>query len=217
MYSRVKKSKFRKMLKSQFWVLPFFVGFASFFTGESVNTEAHIKKSESVLAHTAQAQEVSQDQQTTSAELTSAPSEAASSEAITEVAATEPTDNVNYNTAYASQAAQVANVNHNGNLATLLVQLVQKQRLKWQQQLGFLSQLGNILLHGNQMVKSLQLMVQELQVSFKQCLVGVQLQQFKIRLIQLSMLIKPKVYQLGACNLGKALIVICTPKVRHKI
>lgn len=117
MYSRVKKSKFRKMLKSQFWVLPFFVGFASFFTGESVNTEAHIKKSESVLAHTAQAQEVSQDQQTTSAELTSAPSEAASSEAITEVAATEPTDNVNYNTAYASQAAQVANVNHNGNLA----------------------------------------------------------------------------------------------------
>ena len=100
------------MLKSQFWVLPFFVGLASFFTGESVNTEAHIKKSESVLAHTAQAQEVSQDQQTTSAELTSAPSEA-----ITEVATTEPTDNVNYNTAYASQAAQVANVNHNGNLA----------------------------------------------------------------------------------------------------
>ena len=211
MYSRVKKSKFRKMLKSQFWVLPFFVGFASFFTGESVNTEAHIKKSESVLAHTAQAQEVSQDQQTTSAELTSAPSEAASSEAITEVAATEPTDNVNYNTAYASQAAQVANVNHNGNLAN------GNTAGATGSEAAFLSQLGNILLHGNQMVKSLQLMVQELQVSFKQCLVGVQLQQFKIRLIQLSMLIKPKVYQLGACNLGKALIVICTPKVRHKI
>ncbi|EJN94750.1 transglycosylase SLT domain-containing protein [Streptococcus ratti] len=128
MYSRVKKSKFKKVVKSQFLVLPFFVGFATLFTGESVNTEAHIKKSESVLAQAAVVQPQNTDQtqaQTVAAPENSQPAaeEVSSAQPVTEVAAPDTaavqnTTNVAYNnTAYASQQAQAANAVSNSNLA----------------------------------------------------------------------------------------------------
>lgn len=128
MYSRVKKSKFKKVVKSQFLVLPFFVGFATLFTGESVNTEAHIKKSESVLAEAAVVQPQNTDQtqaQTVAAPENSQPAaeEVSSAQPVTEVAAPDTaavqnTTNVAYNnTAYASQQAQAANAVSNSNLA----------------------------------------------------------------------------------------------------
>ncbi|MGT2925381.1 transglycosylase SLT domain-containing protein [Streptococcus caviae] len=132
MYSRVKKSKFKKVVKSQFLVLPFFVGFATLFTGESVNTEAHIKKSESVLAQAAVVQPKNTDQ--TQAQPAAAPEnsqpvaeQVSSAETVTEVAAPDDTAavqntaiaaNAAYsNTTYASQQAQAANAVSNGNLA----------------------------------------------------------------------------------------------------
>ncbi|EHJ51542.1 transglycosylase SLT domain-containing protein [Streptococcus macacae] len=113
MYSRVNRTKMKKkkMMKGQVLVLPFLVGAVSLFTGESVNTEAHIKKSESVLAkkNAAQAQEVN------SPATTAAPSEAESTISVAEVtqAQTENQGQANYQTAYASQTAQAANANGN--------------------------------------------------------------------------------------------------------
>lgn len=129
MYSRVKKSKFKKVVKSQFLVLPFFVGFATLFTGESVNTEAHIKKSESVLAQAAVVQP--QDSNQTQAQTVTAPEdsqqpvaeEVSSAETVTETAAPDAatvqnTTNAAYNnTAYAPQQAQAASAVSNSNLA----------------------------------------------------------------------------------------------------
>lgn len=123
MYSRVKKSKFKKAVKSQLLVLPFFVGFATLFTGESVNTEAHIKKSESVLAQAAPVQSQNADQaQTnqTTPENNQPAEEAASTEAVTEVAAPDSaTQNVAYESAYAPQNVQATNAVSlaNGNTA----------------------------------------------------------------------------------------------------